>query len=84
MTTNRVDLCVALAEMKGRADETLARLEVAKLQAARWRARVDALTRQYSGYLFGSQNLASALSYQDPDAEIGLLVIAYEEEQGNG
>jgi hypothetical protein len=80
MTTNRVDLHVALAEMKGRADEAQARLEVAKLQAARWRARVDALTRQYSGYLFGSQNLASALSCEGADAEGELLLIAYTEE----
>ena len=84
MTNNRVDLCVAAAEMKGRADEVKAALEVAKLQAARWRARVDALTQQYSGYLFGSQNLASALSHEDADAETELLVVAYEEEQGNG
>jgi hypothetical protein len=77
MTTNRVDLCVALAEMKGRADETLARLEVAKLQAARWRARADALTQQYNGYLFGSQNLASALSYEGTDAENESLLVAY-------
>ncbi|MGI6379236.1 MAG: hypothetical protein ACOX2R_00465 [Anaerolineae bacterium] len=75
MTTNRVDLHVAAAEMKGRADETLAKLEVAKLQAARWRARVDALTRQYSGYLFGSQNLASALSYEDDDTQFRLIIV---------
>jgi len=84
MTSNRVDLCVALAEMKGRADEVKAALEVAKLQAARWRARVDALTQQYNGYFFGSQNLTSALSHEDADAETELLVVAYEEEQGNG
>jgi len=75
MTNNRVDLCVAAAEMKGRADEVKAALEVAKLQAARWRARVDALTQQYNGYFFGSQNLTSALSYEDDDTQFRLIIV---------
>ena len=70
MPNPSVDLYIALEEMKRLADETRVELEEASRQAARWRARVDGLTRQHNGYLFGAQNLRAALSYhEDGDKE---------------
>jgi len=51
--------------MERLAEQAKRELEEASRQAARWRARVDALTQQHNGYLFGAQNLRAALSYHD-------------------
>jgi hypothetical protein len=65
MPNPSVDLYIALEEMERLAEQAKRELEEASRQAARWRARVDALTQQHNGYLFGAQNLRAALSYHD-------------------